>query len=100
MNMRRAPGAIEVSKGVKRDVAQIEGIWRSALEQSGGPFLFGEFTIADAMFAPIVNRFSVYELTTDSTALSYCRTIMALPAWKEWAVAAKKETWVIEYAEV
>ena len=100
MNMRRTPGAIDVSKGVKRDVAQIEEIWRSALEQSSGPFLFGDFTIADAMFAPIVNRFTVYELTTDRTALFYCQTIMALPAWKEWALAANNETWVIDNAEV
>ncbi len=100
MNMRRAPRAIEISKGVKRDVAQIEGLWRAALEQSRGPFLFGDFTIADAMFAPVVNRFLTYELSSDPLARTYSDAITALPAWQEWATAAREEKWTIDYAEV
>ncbi len=100
MNMRRPPAAIEISNGVKRDVEQIETIWRSALETSGGPFLFGDFTIADAMYAPVVNRFLVYELSSDPAALTYSDTVTALPSWQEWAASARSEQWTIDHAEV
>ncbi len=100
MNMRRKPGTIDVCAGVKRDVAQIEALWRAALEISHGPFLFGDFSIADAMYAPIVNRLQVYKLTSDQTALAYCDTITALPAWKEWAASAHNEQWSIDHAEI
>ena len=100
MNMRRAPRAIEISNGVKRDVTQIEALWRAALEKSGGPFLLGDFTIADAMYAPIVNRLHVYKLSSDPTALTYGDTIIALPAWQEWAASARQEKWTIDHAEI
>ena len=67
MNMARKPGAIEVSDGVRSDVARIEQIWSECLENSGGPFLFGEFCNADAMYAPVVNRMEKY-LLSDSIA--------------------------------
>ncbi len=100
MNMRRVPGSIPLGEGTKNDITQIEALWCSALEKSGGPFLFGEFTIADAMFAPVVNRFLIYNLSQDDTALSYCASMTALVAWKEWAASASREKWVIDYAEV
>lgn len=100
MNMRRKPSDLEISDEAKRDVSQIEALWRSALDASGGPFLFGEFSIADAMFAPVVNRFLIFELTKDATALSYCNNMTALPAWQEWASAAANEEWVLDYAEI
>ena len=99
MNMRRKPQAIELSDGAKRDVAQIEDLWRTALNASDGTFLFGEFSIADAMFAPVVNRFLIYELSQDETALSYCKTMTSLPAWQEWAASGVNEKWILDYAE-
>ncbi|MCP4934345.1 MAG: glutathione S-transferase family protein [bacterium] len=100
MNMRRSPGTIKVSNGVKQDVTQIEALWRAALEKSGGPFLFGDFTIADAMYAPVVNRLQVYKLSSDQAALTYCNTITALPVWQEWATSAREEKWSIDHAEL
>lgn len=100
MNMRRTPGAIKISDGAKNDVKQIEALWGKALKESGGPFLFGDFSIADAMFAPVVNRFLIYELSSDETSLAYCNTLTALPAWTEWDKAARNEDWVIKYAEL
>jgi len=55
MNMRRELWAIEISDQTRKDVARIEILWADCLEKSGGPFLFGEFCNADAMFAPVVN---------------------------------------------
>lgn len=99
MNMRRPPKAIEVSDKVHSDVARIEALWRQCLETSGGPFLFGDFGIADAMYAPVVNRFDIYMLTRDDTALAYMARMKELPAWQNWQQGAEQEEWVIELSE-
>jgi len=100
MNMRRPVRAIEVSEGVRGDVVRIEAMWRDCLECSGGPFLFGAFSNADAMYAPVVNRFHTYDLTSDKAARGYMERMVALPAWQEWEQAARTEPWVIEAEEV
>lgn len=100
MNMRRTPSALDVSEAVRRDVVRIVEIWQEMLERSGGPFLFGEFSIADAMYAPVVNRFHVYQLTGDTTARAYMDRMMALNAWRQWEDAARAEPWVIESEEI
>ena len=56
MNMNRRIEPLEISDEARRDVTRIEEIWEQCLQKSGGPFLFGDFTNADAMFAPVVNR--------------------------------------------
>ncbi|WP_099867355.1 glutathione S-transferase family protein [Pararhizobium haloflavum] len=100
MNMRRERRAISVSCAVKADVRRIVTSWFEAISRSGGPFLFGAFSAADAMYAPIVNRLDVYELTEDRIALSYMERIKALPAWQEWERAARAEPWVVAEDEV
>lgn len=94
MNFARKHGALEVSDGVRKDVARIEQIWSECLESSGGPFLFGEFCNADAMFAPVVNRLEIYMLSVHPAVASYSAAIKALPAWREWETAGKAEPWV------
>ena len=94
MNMARKTGAIDVSAGVMSNVARIEQIWRECLEVSGGPFLFGEFCNADAMYAPVVNRLEIYELSRDEAVASYSAAMKALPAWQEWEAAGKAEPWI------
>ncbi|MCY6383522.1 glutathione S-transferase family protein [Hoeflea prorocentri] len=100
MNMRREPAELAVSQAARDDVKRIVAIWKECLEQSGGPFLFGHFSAADAMFAPVVNRFDIYRLTADPTALSYMEHMKSLPAWQEWESAGRAESWVIEEDEV
>jgi len=95
MNMRRTPGTVDLSDGVRKDVARIETIWKTALARSGGPFLFGAFSAADAMYAPVVNRFEAYCLTTDETVLAYMARMKAHPAWQTWEVAARAEPWIV-----
>jgi len=95
MNMRRTPATVDLSDGVRKDVARIETIWKTALARSGGPFLFGAFSAADAMYAPVVNRFGAYRLTTDETVLAYMARMKAHPAWQTWEVAARAEPWIV-----
>lgn len=95
MNMRRPVKAIELPDGVMADVARIESIWREMRQRSGGPFLFGDFSAADAMFAPVVNRFSTYDLTRDPETVAYMDAMRAHPAWRAWEEAALAEPWIV-----
>ena len=100
MNIRRKPGAIDLPEGVMGDVARIETIWKDALSRSGGPFLFGAFSAADAMYAPVVSRFTAYCLTKDETVLAYMARMQAHPAWRKWQAAAEAEPWIVPEDEV
>ena len=97
-NFRRPVRAIAVSEEVRADVARIEEAWAHARETFGtaGPYLFGRFSAADAMFAPVVNRFHVYDIPVSKPSRAYMETIMALPAWKAWIAAAEAEPRRIE----
>ncbi len=96
MNMRRQIGSIDVSEGVRADVRRIETIWNGCLEHSGGPFLFGRFSNADAMYAPVVNRLRIYELSDNPAVETYSNSVMGLPAWQEWHDAGVAEPWIVE----
>jgi glutathione S-transferase len=76
---------------VLADAARVQAIWREALAASGGPFLFGGFTIADAMFAPVTTRFTTYGVALDAGCRAYVEAIAALPAMKAWRADAERE---------
>lgn len=95
MNLRREKRPIALPDGVMDDVARIGTIWREALERSGGPFLFGRFTAVDAMFAPVCNRFEIYDLTADAGSLAYMAAVKDHPAFQVWRTAALEETWIV-----
>ena len=102
MNMRRKPSKVSVNENVNFDISRIQEAWADCLSarSSGGPFLFGRFSIADAMFAPVVSRFEVYEIPLQEAVSPYCNAILSLPAFLEWKAAAEAEPWVIEQEEV
>jgi glutathione S-transferase len=102
MNIRRAVKKHIVSPEATQNVERIDALWSDARKRfgKGGPFLFGGFSNADAMYAPIVNRLHVYDLPRSKTAQAYMEAMMALPAWQEWEAASRKETWVIDKVEV
>lgn len=100
MNIRRQKSKIALADGVMADVVRIEAIFRELRAQSGGPFLFGAFSAADAMFAPVVNRLDVYDLVTSGGTLSYMAAVKAHPAWKKWEAAARAEPWIVPEDEV
>ncbi|CAN5781294.1 glutathione S-transferase family protein [soil metagenome] len=72
------------------DAGRIQAIWRERLAH-GRPFLFGEFTIADAMYAPVASRFRTYGVALDSVCTKYVDTIFALPTMKQWIADAERE---------
>ncbi|RAX41905.1 glutathione S-transferase family protein [Rhizobium tropici] len=95
MDMRRPVSRLDLPEGVTEDVARIETIWREARSRSGGPFLFGTFSGADAMFAPVVSRLERYDIAVSADTRNYMAVMKALAAWKKWEEAALKETWIV-----
>lgn len=95
MNMARPIKAIEEDAAVRKDVTRIEQIWQECLDKYGGPFLFGEFCNADAMFAPVVNRIEKYVLSDHQAVKSYSEAMLNHPAYKEWEVAGIAEEWIV-----
>lgn len=85
---------------LQKDIGRIETSWGDALQRSGGPFLFGEFTIADAMYAPVVLRFYSYQPDVLSTTETYMQTIAALPALQSWMEAGRAEHEIIKEDEI
>jgi glutathione S-transferase len=102
MNMRRAVRKHIPSPEAQQAAQRIDTLWQDARSRfgAGGPFLFGRFTAADAMYAPVVNRFHVYDVPRSAVSQAYMDAIMALPAWKEWEAASRAEPWVIDKSEV
>jgi glutathione S-transferase len=102
MNMWRPVKARALDDAAAADVARIEAIWDSCRTKfgAGGPFLFGAFGAADAMYAPVVSRLHTYGVEIGAPAQAYMRAMMALPAWSEWREAARREPWVLPHDEV
>jgi glutathione S-transferase len=82
------------------DINRIATIWQECLAKSGGPFLFGARTMADAMYAPVVTRFGTYNVKLEDRLMEYCRVVMDMPEMQEWVAAAKLEPNDIEELEV
>ncbi len=99
-NLHRAPAKPNVSAAVHADVQRIVAIWEDCYERYDGPFLFGHFTIADAMFAPILVRNDVYLLSDADIFQKFGASIRALDAWQEWTAAGLEETWRVDKVEV
>jgi glutathione S-transferase len=99
MNIRASFLGKNATPGALADIARIDVIWRECLETYGGPFLFGEFSIADAMYAPVVMRFNTWQPALSETASAYVERITALPAVKEWIDDALRETYAIPYQD-
>jgi glutathione S-transferase len=97
MNMWRPPGARKLSDDAKGNIARIQALWADTRARygAGGPFLFGRFSAADAMYAPVVARFETYAIDVGAPVRAYMRAMIALPAWQEWRRAALAESWVI-----
>jgi glutathione S-transferase len=94
MNVRREITGRARTADVLADISRIETIWNDCRSRFGarGPFLFGEFSIADAMYAPVVSRLRTYGVALAGAAAQYAGTIHALPAMQEWIAGAHAET--------
>src|SRR5579864_469229 len=97
MNMWRPVKKMELNAEAAANVARIDAMWSDCRARfgAGGPFLFGTFTAADAMYAPVVSRFRTYAVEVRAAARAYMQAVMALPAWANWRQAALREPWVL-----
>ncbi len=102
MNLRRPRKPVSMNDQAKADIAAIQALWRDCRESfgQGGPFLFGAFSGADAMFAPVVTRFDTYAIPVDSHTQAYMNAIMDLPVFQDWRGSALRETWIVPADEV
>ncbi|MPW18528.1 glutathione S-transferase [Paraburkholderia sp. CNPSo 3157] len=91
MNIRASFPGKGTTPGALADVSRIDAIWSECLETYGGPFLFGEFTIADAMYAPVVMRFNTWQPKLSEAAAAYARRVTEQPAVKAWISDALRE---------
>jgi glutathione S-transferase len=91
MNIKAHHKDFKVWAGAQADIERIRNIWKECLEKSGGPFLFGRLTMADAMYAPVCTRFLTYDVPLDAQCAAYCKAIMNWPAMAEWMEAAHAE---------
>ena len=101
MNLHRSVRAIALSEDARTNIARIQAIWLECRERHGkrGPFLFGAFGAADAMFAPVVYRFRSFAIEVASEVQAYMDTMLALPAVQEWTKAGLAETLLIDRVE-
>ncbi len=102
MNIRADRPGIPIADDTQADIDRICGLWRDCRQQfgTGGHFLFGGFSIADAMFAPVAFRLLSYRIAVDGMARDYIEAIRTLPAMEEWSAAAAAEPWVLEQEEI
>jgi glutathione S-transferase len=106
MNLHRRVGAKPLSENARADIARIQQIWsecRGGYAKSGphktGPYLFGAFSAADAMYAPVVHRFRTYAIDVTPVVRDYMDAMTSLPAFQQWTSAGLAETLVIEKFE-
>jgi glutathione S-transferase len=97
MNMRSTFDRAIIPE-IQGDIDRITALWHDCRKRfgTGGVFLFGHFTIADAMYAPVVSRFRTFKLPLDAESEAYAAAVTAWPAYQEWLAAARKEPMIIE----
>jgi glutathione S-transferase len=89
MALDEAPRAVELSEAVQKNVRRIVACWTQLLERSGGPFLLGDWSIADAFYTPVATRFRTYGVDLSAhgdtgAAAAYCARLLETPAYLEW----------------
>jgi glutathione S-transferase len=100
MNLKAHFPGFSVWSGAQGDIERVCAIWRECLEAYGGPYLFGELSLADAMYAPVCTRFRTYDVKLDRSCTAYCDEILTWPAMEEWIAAAKLEPDELEELDV
>lgn len=90
MDIRSRHQIPELPPRVQKDVERIQALWRERLEQ-GGPYLFGEWSLADAMYAPVVTRFRTYGVEMDAACGAYCERVLGNPWMAEWCRLSEEE---------
>jgi glutathione S-transferase len=102
MNIRRKPKAIKLDDAAMANIKRIEKIWTECRKEfgKGGPFLFGKFTNADAMYTPVASRFETFDIPVAKTARDYAKALLETHAFQSWKAQAVGEPWIVEEDEV
>ena len=100
MNLKAHFRGFRVWSGAQGDIDRVVAIWRECLAAYGGPYLFGELSLADAMYAPVCTRLHTYDVKLDATCAAYRDTILEWAPMLEWATAAKLEPEELEELDV
>jgi glutathione S-transferase len=102
MNARARNRHTAVTAALEADIDRIDEIWNDCRQRFGGsgPWLFGDYSVADAMYGPVVLRFNTYGARISQTARWYMASVLEDPALQEWLQAAKQEPWTIAADEV
>ncbi len=102
MNCRAAKPGKGMDDGVAADIDRVTAIWRDCRTRfgDGGALLFGKFTIADEMFAPVASRFRTYAVTLDPVSAAYVEAVHALPAMRTWLAAAETDPHTVDHFEI
>jgi glutathione S-transferase len=102
MNLKRVPRPIVLPPEAVVDVERVVQIWNGTRERfgKGGHFLFGDFSAADCMYAPVASRIRTYSVPVDLVASAYVDAIHALPAFIAWREAGLKEPWTMAYDQL
>lgn len=102
MNIRKQFPAKDRGVAVAQDVARITDLWGQARRRFGaqGPFLFGAFSAADAMYAPVVARFQTYSIAVNDEIRAYMNAVLTTPSFRRWHEAALAEPYVVAADEV
>jgi len=98
MNIR-AKRQLKLSDEAQRDIALIQQLWSDSINSSGGPWLAGQFSIADCMFAPVAMRFITYGVELTEDAQAYVDRISNLSSMRKWVASALQETEVVAVDE-
>ena len=100
MNIRRRTDAGRMTPAGLDDAAKVDELWSDWLRRSGGPFLFGDYSVADAMYAPVVTRFVTYAIPRSAAAQGYIDRMVAEPHMAAWIAAAEKETRTLPRSDI
>jgi len=102
MNCRAMGRRVALPDALARDIDRVFDIWSDCSRRYGdsGPWLFGEFSIADAMYAPVVLRFRTYGINLPESARRFADRVLQSEAMQAWLLACETETEVIEHEEV
>jgi glutathione S-transferase len=100
MNLKAHFPGFKVWARAQSDIERVIAIWRECLAQYGGPFLFGERSAADAMYAPVVTRFMTYDVQLEADIVAYGQRVLALPEMQQWVADAQQEADEIDELDV
>jgi glutathione S-transferase len=91
----RATRRVHIDDKTLKDIHRVDGIWQDALNRHDGEWLFGDFSIADCMYAPVASRLATYQIDISDTSQQYIDRILTLPSMQRWYEAALTEKEVI-----